>query len=646
MRFPAAEDLGPSAPSTVLCERNIQERGLSVMRIARVFLAMAATWTTAMTLGCGDAAPPIPSSSNAPEVAAISEEQQRLERFFADSHAEDMRRYPFTASYLGIKDQQDKWNNVSQAFVEETRRIDAARLEAIADFDPEQLSEARRLSQTLYRKGLERSQALEQYQLQRYVMHQHRGPHTSVPSSLINIHQISDVADAEAYIGRLRNVSDYFDQVIEQLNLRAEQNFLLVDWMYPRIIESAQNVVTGAPFGDGNESVIWSDFKSKVTALGLEQPEQTRLLAAAKAALMEQVGPAYQRLIATLQAQSTAAHKHDGIWRLDETGGFYQGLLQWYTTTDLSAEEIHQLGLENVDRIHQEMRAVMARVDFEGALPDFFQWVRQNQALRFSNDDAGREAYLAEAGVAIDAMRAKLPEYFGRLPQAELVIKRVEPFRERSAGKAFYQSPPPDGSRPGIYYANLYDMSAMPKTDIQALAFHEGIPGHHLQRAITAELDDIPEFQRYLGFTAFSEGWGLYSEYLAKEMGFYQDPYSEFGRLAMELWRAARLVVDTGIHALRWDREQAIQYLLDNTPNAESDCTKAIERYIAMPGQATAYMVGKIKILALRDMAQEALGEQFDMREFHDTVLGSGPVPLNILEDIVLAMIAAKQTRG
>ena len=239
-------------------------------------------------------------------------------------------------------------------------------------------------------------------------------------------------------------------------------------------------------------------------------------------------------------------------------------------------------------------------------------------------------------------MKVRLPDYFGVLPKAELTIKRVEPFREQSAGKAFYQGPPMDGSRPGIYYANLYDMSAMPKTDLEALAFHEGVPGHHLQRALTAELGGIPDFQRYLSFTAFTEGWGLYSEYLAKEMGFYQDPYSEFGRLAMELWRAARLVVDTGIHHKRWTREQAIDYLLQNTPNAESDCVKAIERYIAMPGQATAYMIGKIRILALREQAQEALGEQFDIRQFHDVVLGSGPVPLDVLEENINAMVAAR----
>jgi len=229
-------------------------------------------------------------------------------------------------------------------------------------------------------------------------------------------------------------------------------------------------------------------------------------------------------------------------------------------------------------------------------------------------------------------MSARLPDYFGVLPKSDLVVKRVEPYRERSAGKAFYQSPPPDGSRPGIYYANLYDMNSMPLTDLEALAFHEGLPGHHLQRAISAELGDVPDFQRHTRFTAYTEGWGLYSEYLAREMGFYQSPWSNFGRLAMELWRAARLVVDTGLHHKQWTREQAVAYLVANTPNAEYDCMRAIERYIAMPGQATAYMIGKLRIMELRALAQEMLGEGFDLRQFHDVVLGSGAVPLDQLE--------------
>ena len=288
----------------------------------------------------------------------------------------------------------------------------------------------------------------------------------------------------------------------------------------------------------------------------------------------------------------------------------------------------------------------MRQVGFSGTLQEFFVFVRENQELRYPNTDEGREQYLEDARSAIARMEVKLPEYFGVLPKAELIVKRVEPFRERSAGKAFYQSPPPDGSRPGIYYANLFDMSAMPKTDLEALAFHEGLPGHHLQRAITAELEDVPDLQRYLSFTAFSEGWGLYTEQLAYEMGFYEDPYSRFGQLAMELWRAARLVVDTGIHSKRWSREEAIAYLVNNTPNAEYDCIKAIERYIAMPGQATAYMIGKLRIVELRENAREALGDKFDIRLFHDTVLGSGPVPLNKLAENIDAMVRVQSSEG
>jgi uncharacterized protein (DUF885 family) len=272
-------------------------------------------------------------------------------------------------------------------------------------------------------------------------------------------------------------------------------------------------------------------------------------------------------------------------------------------------------------------------------LVDFLDRVRRDTTLRYENNDAGRDAYLLAARQAIDAMATRLPAYFGMLPKSDLMVKRVEPYRERSAGKAFYQSPPPNGSRPGIYYANLYDMNSMPVTDLEALAFHEGLPGHHLQRAISAELGDVPDFQRHASFTAFTEGWGLYSEYLAREMGFYQEPWSNFGRLAMELWRAARLVVDTGLHHKQWTREQAVAYLVANTPNAKYDCERAIERYIAMPGQATAYMIGKLRIVELRELAEETLGNQFDLRQFHDVVLGSGAVPLDVLESNIRNLI-------
>ncbi|MFZ1743511.1 MAG: DUF885 domain-containing protein, partial [Pontixanthobacter sp.] len=243
----------------------------------------------------------------------------------------------------------------------------------------------------------------------------------------------------------------------------------------------------------------------------------------------------------------------------------------------------------------------------------------------------------------LDAMEKKLPEFFATLPKDPLRVKAVEAFREQSAGKAFYQSPAPDGSRPGTYYVNLYNLNDMSKNELEALAYHEGLPGHHLQRSIQTGLGDVPPFRRFGGVTAYSEGWGLYSEELGKDMGFYTDPYSDFGRLGMELWRACRLVVDTGIHDKRWSREQAIQYLTDNTPNPEGDIRKAIERYVVYPGQATAYMIGKLKIMELRGRAQAELGENFDIRAFHDVILRNGPVPLSIMEENVDAWIESKK---
>lgn len=590
-------------------------------------------------VGCGEQTAPVDVPGKDAQVETLSE-AQKLRAFFDASFDEDLARNPSTASYLGVNTRHGEWNDYSEAFAESERELAQTRLEQIQAFDRDALDEQSRLSLTLYELGLERDLMSDEFRHHRYVIHQHRGPHTQIPSFLINIHRVATQEDAEAYVERLRNVPVMLDGVIEQLNIRSDKGLFLVDWMYPKMVSAAGNVVKGKPFDDsGKDSPLWADFSAKVAALDIEQGEKDRLLAAAQQAMQEQMLPAYQRLIDVLNAQAPQASDKDGVWRLPQGDAYYQTLLKWYTTTDLTAEEVHQLGLDNVKRIHNEMRAVQEALDFDGTLQQFFAFMRANPDVRYPNDDTGRDAYLADARKAIDAMREQLPAYFGVLPQAPMIVKRVEEFREQTAGKAFYQSPPPDGSRPGIYYANLYDMNAMPKTDLEALAFHEGLPGHHLQRAIAAELEGIPEFQRYLSFTAYSEGWGLYSEYLAKEMGFYTDPYSEFGRLSMELWRAARLVVDTGLHSKRWSREEAIAYLVENTPNAESDCTKAIERYIAMPGQATAYMIGKIKILSLREQAKEALGDKFDIRAFHDAVLGKGPIPLDVLEANVMAMI-------
>ncbi len=616
-----------------------------LMRRARALLQFTLSrllvlFAIALVLSCDRADQPTETSEF--EGLSISAEQQRLEAFFAATWEEDLARAPASASYLGIKDQQDQWNEVSEAFQLESLEITRQRLAFIEGIDTTKLSPERQLSYRLYRLDLERTLAGAPYRHHRYIIHQFRGPHTSPISLLVNVHTIDSVQDASDYIARLNNLPQYFDSVIEQIQIRMEKGLYLVDWMIPKIAESAGNVLEGVPFDDTDTaSVIWDDFTTKLDALAVEPAAKEDLLEAARSALLSSVKPAYERLIEVVQSQQEVAPADDGVWRFPDGDAFYANRLRAFTTTDLTPEEIHQAGLANVERLHREMRAVMAELGERGNLADFLNRVRNDASLRFDNTDKGRAAYLDAARAAIDEMAKRLPEYFGLLPASDLVVKPVEAYRERSAGKAFYQSPPPDGSRPGIYYANLYDLDAMPITDLEALAFHEGLPGHHLQLSISAELEGVPDFQRHTRFTAFTEGWGLYSEYLAKEMGFYQNPYSNFGRLAMELWRAARLVVDTGLHYKQWTREEAVAYLIANTPNAEYDCQRAIERYIAMPGQATAYMIGKLRIVELRDMAQEALGEQFDIRAFHDTVLGSGAVPLDQLEANVQKLIQA-----
>ncbi|MFT7288158.1 MAG: hypothetical protein ACI87W_002273 [Halieaceae bacterium] len=565
-------------------------------------------------------------------------------RAFLDSNwQEDLALNPMFASSVGVKDYQDRWGRLDEAFLQEEREREEQRLAALAQFDRASLSEAEQLSYDLYELSLQRNLASDEFRHEEFVIDQHGGPHTSVPSNLINIHRISDRADAEAYIARLQNVRSYFDGLMEQLEIRSEKGLLLADWQYPPMIDATRNVIRGVPFEEGNgDSALWTDFSTKLIALNLLDSEQQVLLDAARLALRDSLAPAYERLIVALQKQAAAAPDADGVWKFPDGGAFYAERLRWFTTTSLNADQVHEIGLREVARIQQEMRGIMRQVDFEGDLQDFFAFMREDPQFYYPNTDEGREAYLGEARALINDMYAQLPTAFGLLPNAEISVKRVEAFRERSAGKAFYQAPPPDGSRPGIYYANLYNMADMPKYQMAALAFHEGVPGHHMQRAISVELTAVPDFQKYASFTAYTEGWGLYSETLAGEMGFYQDPYSDFGRLAMELWRACRLVVDTGIHSKRWTREEAIDYLRVNTPNPEGDVVKAIERYIAMPGQATAYMIGKLKIMELRERARVAMGDAFDLRAFHDLVLEDGPVPLSILEAKVDRMIRSE----
>lgn len=329
---------------------------------------------------------------------------------------------------------------------------------------------------------------------------------------------------------------------------------------------------------------------------------------------------------------------------------YYEYRLANQTTTDLTADEIHDIGLADVARLRGEMEAVKDSTGFDGTLQEFFVMLREtsnDERFYYPNNDEGRQAYIDDATAAIENIKAELPNYFATLPQADLVVRRVEAFREQDGAPQHYYPGTPDGSRPGVYYAHLSDMNAMPKSEMEVIAYHEGLPGHHMQISIAQELEDMPRFRTQAGFTAYSEGWGLYSERLASEMpDTYEDPYSQFGRLTSEMWRAIRLVVDTGLHSKGWTEQEAIDYFAANSSVPLAAITTEVQRYIVMPAQATSYKIGMIKILELRETAREALGEDFDIREFHDTILLGGAMPLHLLERRVNQWIEEVQARS
>ena len=585
------------------------------------------------------------TTATAPTAAAKVDQNAAITAFFEEYDAQQLALSPLSKSYRGIKDSDyGRWGDFTNAA--EARANDAARSalkEMRARFDPAQLTPENRLSYRLFEKRAERNEAAFKYNDYGYVFDQMNGAQSELPAFLINIHRVDNKSDARAYVSRLYGIGPGMNQAIEQAKARAGQGIMPPKWVYPYVINDARNVITGAPFDSGPDAPLFADFKGKVGKLNISQIEKDLLIADAAQALNSAVKPAYEALISEMTAQEKVAGTDDGVWRFKDGAGYYTERLANYTTTNMTPEQIHQLGLAQVARIHKEMGVVQKKMGVKGDLQAFFKYMRTEPKFYAPETAEGRALYLSETQKAKDAITPLLPKWFGTLPQAPLVVKPVEAFREKSAGKAFYQSPAPDGSRPGTYYANLYKMADMPLTEVEALFYHEGVPGHHLQLAIQTELKGVPAFRKFGGVTAYSEGWGLYSEKLAKDMGLYTDPARDFGRLQLELHRAIRLVVDSGLHYKRWSRETAIKYVEDNSADAPGGIVKAIERYIIYPGQATAYMVGRLKISELRDKAQKALGKKFDIRGFHDTVLKSGPVPLDVLEEQVDGWIASRK---
>jgi uncharacterized protein (DUF885 family) len=579
--------------------------------------------------------------------AAPATEDARLAAFFEEVFQRNVKDSPVFQSQLGMKGPDyGKWGDFSDTEAQRQNELTRQDLERLRkDFKFDALSEQMQVSYRIFKQQQETAFKIFPWRFHNYAFQTMTNPATSLATFLQNVHRVDDVSDAEAYVSRLQGTEHAYSQFIDRINTAAGRGIVPTSFSFDPVLSDARNVLTGAPFdASGKDSAILADFRTKVEKLEISDAEEKRVLEAGIAAMKGPMQNGLNALTASIEALRAKSPGPHGVWKLPQGDDYYKSQIEFWTTVPgLTAEEIHATGLAEVARIRGEMEAIKRKVGFEGDLQAFFKHLRTDPSNFFPDTDAGRQAYLDQSKAYIDSIYADVGKYFNVLPKAPLEVRRVEEWRQDTAPIAFYNQPTPDGSRPGIYYVNLKDMATRQKHQMETVAYHEGAPGHHFQIAIQQELEGVPTFQKFAFFGAYVEGWGLYSERLAKEQGRFTDPLMDFGRLQDEMLRAVRLVVDTGAHSSKWTREQMIDYMLANSPMTEEEATKETERYIDNPGQALSYKIGMIRILELRERAKTALGPRFDIREFHDVVLKNGAVPLLLLEELVGAYIAAKK---
>lgn len=551
---------------------------------------------------------------------------------------------PVLRSTLAIPGQFE-WDDISQqADQDYIEQLQVFRQQLIL-LPQDALNTDYRLSYELLLQHIEQILLYTPFEHHSYAVTQMGGWHTRVPNILINYQHIDTIQGAHDYIERIKGVRHLFTDLIDRLEKAEAAGIMAPKFVYPYVISAAKNVITGAPFDNKDSSPIWADFNKKLQDLDLFDKSNKVLLKKANYAMRRSLLPAYQDLIAFLQEQEKRAPEWQAAGDLPHGSEYYQLLLQSHTTTELSAEQIHQLGLKEVARIQANIRQLIKPLDYPPAqdknvdvntldLNAFFDWM-ENSAERFEQNTQGEKDFIAYQRDKVAAMSMRLHQAFSTLPKTPIVVKAVEEYRQPSAPIAFYEQPAMDGSRPGFYYVNPARQHDLPKYRLAALAYHEALPGHHMQIALARENENIEDFRRLLGFTAYSEGWALYAEKLADEMGGYTSDEERYGQLIMELWRAVRLVLDTGLHAKGWSQAKALEYRLANTPFSEQDSIHAIERYMVMPGQATSYKIGAIEIERLRKKSQKVLGRKFSLAEFHHVILGKGALPLDMLEQQV-----------
>ena len=553
-----------------------------------------------------------------------------LHQLFDQEWERTLREDPTFASTLGDRRYNDQWPDSSLAAIERSHAADVAVLDKISHFDASTLPSPERVNYEIFKRQY--GERVQGYAFRSFLRPIDQRGGIQTVDELTEQLRFATVQDFEEWITRLEHIGTYVDQTIELM-----QRGMAERRVQPRIVmERVPQQIAAQVVAQPEDSPFYAPFKAFPDSIAA--PDQQRLAQAAKTAISRSVIPAYRRFQEFFNAEYLpACRKSVGAWDLPEGDAYYRYLVRRYTTLDLTPEQVHELGLKEVERIRGEMQKIIDSTGFSGSFQDFLQFLRTDPQFYYKDPQALLDAYMATAK-RIDPELVKL---FGKLPRTPYGVRPIPDKIAPDTTTAYYQQPAGDGSRAGYYYVNLYRPEVRPKYEMEVLTVHEAMPGHHLQLALQQEMGEMPNFRRYGGCTAFVEGWGLYSESLGGELGLYKDPYSKFGQLTYEMWRAVRLVVDTGMHSKQWTRDQAIEFFKSNAAKTEVDIVNEIDRYIAWPGQALAYKIGELKIKELRARGQERLGDRFDVRGFHDAVLGSGAVPLDVLEENVDAWIAA-----
>lgn len=521
-----------------------------------------------------------------------------------------------------------------------------ADLATLRRYDRGRLDEQTRMSYDILEFFLANQVEGEPYRHHNYPLNQLFGVQNGIPTFLATQHPVDNRRDADNYLARLAAIPTVFDQVMEGLRLREDKGILPPRFVVEKVLVEMNGFVGAAP----EENILYTSFAEKLAKLPagtLDEAARERLLGEARRLIAERVYPAYQMFIGYYDGLLPRARGNNGVWELPDGAGFYAWSVRSHTTTEMTPDQVHALGLSEVARIEAEMDAILRGEGLEeGSIGERVQRIATREDQRYPDSDAGRQQIIDDFQAIIDEADAKLTAYFDVRPGIGVKVERVPEFREKTAPGAYYNVPAFDGSRPGIFYINLRSTDEIARFGMRTLAYHEAIPGHHFQLAIQQELTGVPTFRRILPFTAYAEGWALYAERVASEAGFHPTPLDELGRLQAEMFRAVRLVVDSGMHHKRWTREQAIDYMLEKTGMPEGDVVAEIERYLVWPGQALAYKVGMNHILALREQARAALGSGFDIRRFHNVVLTGGSMPLTLLSRRVEAWIAQEKAGG